>query len=197
MFDTGMAIVLVALYLWVGARASESGSVWRPGALCGLGLAGTRLVVGFLTAGFPGLGVLRPLAQLAAAGLTTLAGVLGARPSGHAADGALAGFWCGLVAAVFVSVVTLAVDNVFAATLIHTTWAHDPTCPQPAGAALAGCEIGDDLGLIGIELTALPLLLPCIAAFGGALAAISPHPVEPRPASDVAGSLCFPAPGAP
>ena len=52
---------------------------------------------------------------------------------------------------------------------MHTSWMHDPTCPQAAGAALAGCEIGDDLGLVAVELTFVPLMWAILGAIGAAV----------------------------
>jgi hypothetical protein len=167
----GLAAVYAGLYLWVGSQSLKSASAWRPGASCGLVLGGVWLVVNVVVDWLPALAPLRPLSLLAMLSLALLAGLLGARATGLARDGALAGFWCGVVAAVLIAGSIVAVDNAFATTLVNSTWANDPTCPQPAGAALAGCEIGDDLGFVAIALTLIPLLLGGVGALGGALAA--------------------------
>jgi hypothetical protein len=179
----GLAAVYAGLYLWVGSQSLKSASAWRPGALCGLVLGGVWLVVNVLVDWLPALAPLRSLGLLALLGLAFLAGLLGARATGLARDGALAGFWCGLVAAVLIAGSIVAVDNAFATTLVNSTWANDPTCPQPAGPAFAGCEIGDDLGFVATVLTLVPLLLSGVGALGGVLAASTTARPESRNAS--------------
>ena len=183
----GLGAVYAGLYLWVGSQSVRSASAWRPGSLCGLVLGGVWLVVNVVVDWLPALAPLRPPSLLALLGLALLAGLLGARATGRARDGALAGFWCGLVAAVLIAGSIVAVDNALATTLVHTAWANDPTCPQPAGPALAGCEIGDDLGFVAIALTLIPLLLGSIGAVGGAIgasAAASPQSPQASPPAD-------------
>jgi hypothetical protein len=127
------------------------------------------LAVSVITSSWPTLSPLRPLALVLLLASPRVAGVVGARNGGRARDGALAGFWCGIVAAALIAVITIAVDNAFATTLIHTSWSDDPTCPQPPGVALAGCEIGDDLGLTAVELTLLPVVWFGLGAVSGSL----------------------------
>jgi hypothetical protein len=102
-------------------------------------------------------------------GAPVVAGLLGARAGHRLLAGALAGFWCGVVSAVLIAGTIVGLDNAFAATLMHTNWLHDPTCPQAAGPALAGCEIGDDLGFVAVELTFIPLVWASLGALGGAV----------------------------
>lgn len=194
LFYLGLGGVYAGLYLWVGSQSARSARCWRPGAFCGLALGSIWLVVSVVANWLPALGALRPLGLLAFLGLPVVAGMLGARATGLARDGALAGFWCGVVAAVFLAASIIGVDNAFAATLVHTSWAHDPTCPQPAGPALAGCEIGDDLGLVAVELTLLPVLVAGIGAIGGAIgapAAMAMSPQTPPPKDIPAGGTCI------
>jgi hypothetical protein len=178
-FYLGLGVFYACLYLWVGAQSGRSGRAWRPGALCGLVVGGTWLLVSLVAAWLPALGAVRAIGLLALFGLPMVAGVLGARTTGRVGDGVLAGFWCGVVAAVLIAGAIIAVDNAFATALVHTSWANDPTCPQPAGPALAGCEIGDDLGFVAIALAVIPLLLAAIGTAGGAIGAAS---VPPQPA---------------
>src|SRR5215469_13777532 len=103
-----------------------------------------------------------------------LSGVLASRATRRLSDGVLAGFWSGLLVAVLLAVSILVVDNALAATLVQTSWAHDRTCPYPAGPVLAGCEISDDLGFIAIELAVLPLLLAGLGVLGGAIGLATP-----------------------
>src|SRR5215467_2841282 len=151
-FYLGLAALYACLYLWVGSQTPRPAGAWRQGAALGLPAGVVILAASLLTNAVPGLGALRPLGTLALLLPPGLSGALAARATGRLGDGVLASFWCGLVVAVLLAVSLLVVDNTFAATLVHTSWAHDPTCPYPAGAALAGCEIGDDLGFVAIEL---------------------------------------------
>jgi hypothetical protein len=168
-FYLGLGVLFGGLYLWVGSQANRSTSAWRLGALLGLVAGGVILAASLLTNALPGLSALRPLGTVALLLLPGLSGVLAARATGRLSDGVLASFWCGLVVAVLLAVSILVVDNAFAATLVHTSWAHDRTCPYPVGPALAGCEIGDDLGFVAIELAVLPLLLAGLGVVGGAI----------------------------
>jgi hypothetical protein len=168
-----MALAYAALYIWVATRAAPAHPAWRTGALCGAAGGGAWLLATVVSAAVPALGALRPGAVLLAGGSALASGVLGGQARGRIADAVVAGFWCGLVLAMSIAVSMLAADNWFATSLMQTIWAHDPTCPQAAGAALAGCEIGDDLGFVAIELAAVPLLMPVIAALGGLVGAAS------------------------
>jgi len=128
--------------------------------------------------------LLRPLGLLVVLGAPLIAGMQSARVGGLARDGALAGFWCGLVVAVLIAAIGVGVDNVFATTLVHTSWSNDPTCPQAAGPALAGCEIGDDLGLVAVELTLLPIVWAGLGAIAGAVGIAASAPAFPRKTPD-------------
>src|SRR5215469_5950249 len=173
-FYLGLGALYAGLYLWVGSQAPRSASAWRRGASLGLVAGGVILAASLLANALPGLSALRPLGTLTLLLLPGLSGALAARATGRLGDGVLASFWCGLVVAVLLAVSILVVDNAFAATLAQTSWAHDRSCPYPAGSALAGCEIGDDLGFIAIELAALPLLLAGLGVLGGAIGLATP-----------------------
>ncbi len=168
-FYLGLGLVYAGLYLWVASQSARSAKSWRLGAVCGIASAAVFLVVSLITNLVPALVFLRPFGLLVVLGTPLLVGVLSARVGGRARDGALAGFWCGIVVAALIAAITVGMDNLFANTLVHTSWANDPTCPQPAGPALAGCEIGDDLGLVAIELTLLPMLWAGLGAIAGAV----------------------------
>src|SRR5262249_18298351 len=139
LFYLGLVAFYAGVYLWVGSQASRSVRTWRIGTLAGLGIGGIGLAVSLVTDWFPALDLLRPLSWLALLGLPLFVGALGARAGGRASDGALAGFWCGIAAALLLALSIMLVDNTFTTTFLHTSWAHDPTCPYPAGSALAGC----------------------------------------------------------
>ena len=168
LFYLGLGLVYAGLYLWVASQGERSANSWRVGAVCGLASAAVWLVVSVITNLLPTLVFLRPFGLLVVLGAPLIAGRLSAKVGGLARDGALAGFWCGIVVAVLIAAITVGVDNVFATTLVHTSWSNDPTCPQPAGPALAGCEIGDDLGLVAVELTLLPMIWAGLGAIAGA-----------------------------
>jgi hypothetical protein len=167
-FYLALGLAYAALYVWVGARASRLEGGWPVGAFWGLVSGGVLLVVGAITDWLPAFGGLRPLSLLLALGAPVVAGLLGARASHRLMDGVVAGFWCGVVSAVLLAGTIVGLDNAFATTLMHTSWMHDPTCPQAAGPALAGCEIGDDLGLVAVELTFVPLIWAILGAIGAA-----------------------------
>jgi hypothetical protein len=167
-FYLGLGALYAGLYLWVASQASRSAGAWRLGAPLGLVAGGVILAVSLLTSALPPLSDVQPVA-LPLLVVPALSGALAARATGRLGDGVLASFWCGVVVAVLLAVSTLVVDNAFAATLVHTSWAHDRQCPYPAGSALAGCEIGDDLGFVAIELAVLPLLLAGLGVVGGAI----------------------------
>jgi hypothetical protein len=183
-FYLGLGALYAGLYLWVGAQAPRSARAWRLGAPLGLVAGGVILVASLLTSALPGLSGVQPVA-LPLLVLSALSGALAARATGRLGDGVLASFWCGVVAAVLLAVSMLVVDNAFAATLVQTSWAHDRTCPYPAGPVLAGCEIGDDLGFIAIELAVLPLLLAGLGMLGGAIGLATP-PLPTRAPSPTA-----------
>jgi len=161
--------------------ASRPPGRWRPGVLSGLAFGVAVLTITLVAIWLPAAGaVLRPLSVLALLCLTAFAGAAAARPTGKARDGALAGFWSGIVAAALIACLTLALDIVFASTLVHSIWAHDPTCPQSAATELTACEIGDTLGFVAIELTILPLLLAGVGAFGGVIGRANLEVAAPR-----------------
>jgi len=169
LFYLGLGLVYAALYLWVAAHSRPSGSAWPEGAMWGLVSGVIWLAATALTDWLPVLRAIRPLSLLLVLGAPVLAGFLGAKAGHRFLDCILAGFWCGVVSAVLIAGTIVGLDNAFATTLIHTSWMHDPTCPQAAGPALAGCEIGDDLGLVAVELTFIPLVWASLGAFGGAV----------------------------
>lgn len=164
----GLGLVYAALYIWVGAHSQQSHGPWRIGATWGLVAGAIWLAVCLIRDVLPVLGPLRPLSLSLILGSPVVAATLGAKAGEPMRDGILAGFWCGVVTTVLIAVTTVALDNAFATTLMHSSWMHDSRCPQPAGPALAGCAIGDDLGLVAIELTLLPLMWACLGAIGGA-----------------------------
>jgi hypothetical protein len=169
LFYLGLGLVYAALYIWVSAQSRRLGSAWPVGAIWGLVSGAIWLAVGAITDWFPEIGALRPVSLLLVLGAPVVAGFLGAKAGHRLVAGALAGFWCGVVSAVLIAVTIVGLDNAFAATLMHTNWLHDPTCPQAVGPALAGCEIGDDLGFVAVELTFIPLVWASLGALGGAV----------------------------
>ena len=184
LFYLGLGLVYAGLYLWVASQSARSANSRRAGAACALAAAAVWLVVSVITNLLPALVLLRPLALLVVLGAPLIAGMLSAKVGGLARDAALAGFWCGLVIAVLIAAIGVGVDNVFATTLVHTSWSNDPTCPQPAGPALAGCEIGDDLGLVAVELTFLPIVWAGLGAIAGAVGTAASVPAFPRKTPD-------------
>jgi hypothetical protein len=188
LFYLGLGLVYAALYLGVAGRSGRSARALRVGVTYGLLSGAIWLVVTAITDWLPGIDVLRPVSLLFVLGAPVLAGVLGAKAGDGLRDGALAGFWCGVLGAVLIAVTIVGLDNAFAATLMHTRWLNDPTCPQSAGPALAGCEIGDDLGLVGIELALLPLLWAGLGETGGAIGLAAPNGPIARLREDAAVS---------
>ncbi len=169
LFYLGLGLLYAGLYLWVASQTTRPAKSWPLGAVCGIASAAVFLVVSLVTNLLPALVWLRPFGLLIVLGAPLIAGMLSAKVGGRARDGALAGFWCGLVVAVLIAAISVGLDNLFATTLVHTSWSNDPTCPQPAGPALAGCEIGDDLGLVAVELTLLPIAWAGLGAIAGAV----------------------------
>ena len=186
LFYLGLGLVYAGLYLWVASQSAWSPKSVRLGALCGLASAAVWLVVSVISNLLPLVVLLRPLGLLSVLGSPLIAGMLSAKAGGQARDGGLAGFWCGLVTAVLIAAITVGVDNVFATTLVHTSWANDPTCPKPAGPVLAGCEIGDDLGFVAVELTLLPVVWAGLGAIAGIVGIATPVPAVSRKAPDPA-----------
>ncbi len=184
LFYLGLGLVYAGLYLWVASQSARSANSRRVGAVWGLASASVWLVVSVITNLQPGLVLLRPFGLLVVLGAPLIAGMQSAKVGGLARDGALAGFWCGIVVAVLIAAIGVGVDNVFASTLAHTSWSNDPTCPQPAGPALAGCEIGDDLGLVAVELTLLPIVWAGLGAIAGAVGIAASVPEVPRKTPD-------------
>src|SRR5437773_89215 len=177
---------------WVASQSPPSANSRRAGAVCALAAAAVWLVVSVITNLLPALVFLRPLGLLVVLGAPPIAGLLSAKVGGLARDGALAGFWCGLVIAVLIAVIGVGVDNAFATTLVHTSWSNDSTCPQPAGPALAGCEIGHDLGLVAVELTLLPMVSAGLGAIAGAVGIAASAPAIPRKTPDRPSSVQAP-----
>jgi hypothetical protein len=169
LFYLGLGLLYAALYIWVGGRGRQSKGAWPPGAVWGVVSGAVWLLVSAITNWLPVFSLLRPLSLLLVLGAPIVAGLRGVKLGDRLRDGALAGFWCGVVGAVLIAGIIVGLDNVFATTLMHTGWMHDPTCPYAAGPALAGCEIGDDLGLVAVELTFLPLIWAGLGAVGGAV----------------------------
>ena len=163
LFYLGLGLVYAALYIWVSAQSRRLGSAWPVGAIWGLVSGAIWLAVSAITDWFPEIGALRPVSLLIVLGAPVVAGLLGAKAGHRLVAGALAGFWCGVVSAVLLAA------TIVAATLMHTNWLHDPTCPQAVGPALAGCEIGDDLGFVAVELTFIPLVWASLGALGCAV----------------------------
>ena len=184
LFYLGLGLVYAGLCLWVASQSARSANSWRVGAVCGLASGAVWLVVSVITNLPLALVLLRPLGLLVVLAAPLIAGMLSARVGGLARDGAIAGFWRGLVNAVLIGAITVGVDNVFATTLVHTSWSNDPTFPQPAGPALAGCEIGDDLGLVAVELTLLPIVGAGLGAIVGAVSIAASVPAVPRKEPD-------------
>jgi len=149
LFYLGLGLVYAAMYLWVGAHSSRLESAWPVGAIWGFVSGAVWLVATAITDWLPVVGVIRPLSLLLVLGAPVFAGLVGAKAGYRFLDCTLAGFWCGVVSAVLIAGTIVGLDNAFATTLIHTSWMHDPTWPQ-AGPALAGCEIGDYLGLVAV-----------------------------------------------
>ncbi len=145
-FYLGLGLVYAGLYLWVASQSARSAKSWRLGAVCGIASAAVFLVVSLITNLVPALVFLRPFGLLVVLGTPLLAGVLSARIGGRARDGALAGFWCGIVVAALIAAITVGMDNLFATTLVHTSWANDPTCPQP----MLWAGLGAIAGAVGI-----------------------------------------------
>ena len=192
LFYLGLGLVYAGLYLWVASQSAPSANSRRAGAVWAVAAAAVWLVVSVITNLLPALVLLRPLGLLVVFGAPLIAGMLSAKVGGLARDGALAGFWCGLVIAVLIAAIGVGVDNVFATTLMHTSWSSDPTCPQPAGPALAGCEIGDDLGLVAVELTLLPIVSAGLGAIAGAVGIAASAPAIPRKTPDRPSSVQAP-----
>ncbi|TMC53154.1 MAG: hypothetical protein E6J20_08795 [Chloroflexi bacterium] len=181
LFYMGLGAVYAALYLWVSAQVRPSENAWRVGAMWGVVSGAVWMVVTAITDWIPDISVLRPLSLLVVLGSPVIAGVLAARAGESVRDRTLAGFWCGVVSAVLIAGSIVGLDNAFATTLEHSRWMHDPTCPQAAGSALAGCEIGDDLGFVDVELTLIPLVWAGLGAIGGAVSlAFADRAVSPR-----------------
>ncbi|MBO0703357.1 MAG: hypothetical protein J2P38_10520, partial [Candidatus Dormibacteraeota bacterium] len=112
------------------------------------------------------LWIIGPIAAGVAAGLLTR--------QGH--RGLLAGFWCGVVFALVVTIGLLGRDVAFAGTLDHTAWVGDHfadhLCDGARGSTLAGCEVGDDFGFAASLLLVGPLLAGLIGLVGSALATV-------------------------
>jgi hypothetical protein len=209
-YSLGLVVFYALLYLGVAAQAPRSArsgaGTWRMGAPLWLVTGGIVLAASFVMLGLPLLfPQMSPLAQLGYGEMGELAlllppvlcGALATRATGRLRDGVLAGFWSGLLVAVLLAVAILVLDDAFAATFLHTTaWAHDPTtCPYPAGGAtLAGCEIGDNLGFVAIELAGFPLLAAGVGVIGSAIGRAIGRARSPR-GPRAAATTALPADG--
>jgi hypothetical protein len=171
-----LGVLIGALYVWVGIVGTRQGGgapAWPQGVACGLlvGLVGLACAVLADSAGQAGL--LGSLGYLALLLGCPLVGAHAARRTGLVGAGAVAAFWAAFVSALLFALSMVALDILFARTLIHGAWAHDPTCAQYGGNTLAGCEIGDDLGACASVLILIPLLGTLLGAVGGVLGAAS------------------------
>jgi hypothetical protein len=161
-------LLLACLYVYVSVQGTSGGGVWRQGVLLGAALGLAWLVIGVLDA-FISVPVVRLLLDGAILIVPVAAGLLGASQTGRFGSGPLAGFWCGVAAALLIALSMVVIDVAFASHFLQTNWPQDRHCNLHSGDALAACEIGDDLGFAGIILIALPVIMAGLGAIGGAI----------------------------
>jgi hypothetical protein len=161
-------LLIACLYVYVSMQGTSGHGVWRLGVLLGAALGFAWLVVGVLDAF-----ISAPAAELLLDGAVLIvpvaAGILGASQTGRFGSGPLAGFWCGVAAALLIALSMVAIDVVFASHFLQTSWPQDRHCNLHSGDALAACEISDDLGFAGTILIALPVIMAGLGAIGGAI----------------------------
>lgn len=181
-----LGLLIAGLYVSVCVLGTSTAGVWSRGALLGGALGVGWLVFGVAAALIP-MGILGAVPYGALIIVPLAAGAWGTSETGRFGSGALAGFWCGVAAAVFIAVSTVAIDVVFVSHFLQTSWLTDPVCNIHRGNALAACEIGDDLGFAATITVGLPLIMAGLGAVGGAIGlALQPQQgknVQPRAAS--------------
>jgi hypothetical protein len=165
----GIALLYIGVAAWC-TRASQSAGErpWRLGAFFALIGGGVWLTLSVATKFFPLLELLSAPSVLLILILPALAGLLEARRTGGLATGVLAGFWCGVIQAVILGILVIALDHLFVGVLLRTSWAHDHLCAAYTGDALAACEMSDDLGFVATALVLIPLLGWLCGIIGGA-----------------------------
>ena len=168
-----LAPLLMDFIPWSTGSAYAAG-VWARGALLGVGLGLVWLASVLWRADSDGR--FRTFATVALVIVPLAAGALGASETGRFGSGALAGFWCGVAAAVFIAVSTVAIDVVFVSHFMQTSWLTAPVAISIA-AILAACEIGDDLGFAASTAVGLPLIMAGLGAVGGAIG-LALHPQQ-------------------
>jgi hypothetical protein len=169
-----LGLLLACLYVYAGVRATADQNAWHEGVVLGAALGGSWIVLGML-----GFFVHVPASSLFAAALLVApvaTGVAVTIRTGRVGRGALAGFLCGLTAALPIVLFTLTSDVTFTAHFLQTSWPLDHYCNFHTGDALAACEISDDLGFASTTLVALPLLTGGLGLLGGAIGATSVRP---------------------
>lgn len=163
-----LGVLLAGLYIYVSVQGTSQRGVWRTGAVFGAALGVVWLLVGVINV-FISVTPLELALDGALLILPIVAGALGASQTGRFGDGPLAGFWCGLAAALLIALAIIAIDTGFAAHLSQTSWLQDRQCNAHTGDALAACEISDDLGLAASLVVALPILMAGLGAIGGTI----------------------------
>jgi hypothetical protein len=166
--DILFGLLIACLYVYVSIQGTSGRGVWRQGVLLGALLGLAWLVIGVLDAfiSAPGAGLLLDGALLI---VPAAAGILGASQARRFGGGPLAGFWCGVAAALLIALSIVVIDVVFASHFLQTSWPQDRHCNLHTGDALAACEISDDLGFAGTILIALPVVMAGLGAIGGAI----------------------------
>src|SRR5262249_50677415 len=108
-------------------------------------------------------------------GMPVVAGALATSYTGRLGSGPLAGFWCGIAAALLIALSTLVLDVVLTSHFLQGSWLHDHYCNFHTGDALAACEIDDDLGFASNTLVTLPLAMAALGVIGGAFGLANPR----------------------
>jgi hypothetical protein len=178
---------------WV-AEAAEA-RPWRigagGGAVAGLAIGLATLATGAVASTVGPLTAPVIASYLAALVGGPLIGGLGARATGRAGSGVLAGLWFGLLLALLAGLALLARDVIFEQRLVSGAWLHDQfgdeLCNNTTGDTLAACELGDSLGAMVADWLTFPLLCAGLGGLGGLIgkaAALTnlPSPGRFRPA---------------
>lgn len=185
-------LLIACLYVYVSIQGTSGRGAWRLGVLLGAALGLAWLVIGILDAfvSTPAAGLLLYGAALI---VPVAAGILGASQTGRFGSGSLAGFWCGVAAALLIALSIVVIDTVFASHFLQTSWPQDRHCNLHSGDALTACEISDDLGFAGTILIALPLIMAGLGAIGGAMGLANARggQVDPREGNDSRAPLIF------
>jgi hypothetical protein len=198
-FALGYSALLDGLYLWValqGTRGERTGGFsaarpWQVGTLVGLVAGAAVFGLTLVAYAFPPFMAWQSAQPLLLLGSCACAGLVGALQGGRIGAGVLAGVWCALVAALLAAVSVAALDNLFAAALLHTDWAKLPVCAQYHGDALIGCVMGDDLGATVTILLILPPLGAVSGTLGSLLGALLAR-VRGRPSAPLRGEVRAP-----